>query len=444
MPESPTPSRRAPGPSSLGTLNYGIGFIRDPFAVLNDAAQRHGNIVRFGVGKKCLHLIHDPAHAHHILIENNKNYEKFTPFGMLKLLFGNGLLFNEGPSWFSQRRLMQPSFQPKQFSEMANGISDVITSTVNDWPKVPKVETCIEESMAFLARRIIGQLLFGADLSKDLDVILESSGSKVEFFLGNISGTPQNRAYKTAMHKVDAVVYDIIKQRRAGVDAPFDMLGALMNASDKDTGEGMDDTQLRDEIVTLLFSGFDTTSRTLSWVFHCLAENPEAEKALHAELEQVLDGRLPTYEDLPNLVFTQMLIKETMRIFPPNVIIGRKAKADDIIDGNFIPAGSVLTISPYLAQRNAQLWDNPDVFDPYRFTPEREKEINKFAYYPFGGGPRQCIGKGLAMMTIPLAVATIAQRYTYASMPNFKIEHDIKVTFQSAKGIRATRHLRTA
>lgn len=442
MIESTPSPRLAPGPSSLGTLNHAIGFVRDPFAVLNNSAERYGPIVRFGIGKRCLHLIHDPVHAQHVLIDNNRNYEKFSPFGMLKLLFGRGLLFNEGPSWFSQRRLLQPSFQPKQFSAMADGISEVITSTVDEWPRQEAVETDIEDGMAYLARRIIGQLLFGAELSKDLDIVLESSGNKVEFFLGNISGTPQNKTYKAAMARVDEAVYGIIADRRTNGDAPFDMLGALMLAADKETGEGMDDTQLRDEIVTLLFSGFDTTSRTLTWVFHALAENPHAEAALHEELDQVLGGRTPNYEDLPNLTYTQMLIKETMRVFPPNAIIGRRAKADDTIGGHFIPAGSLLTLSPYLAQRNPKLWENPEKFDPYRFTPEREKAIPRFAYYPFGGGPRQCIGKGLAMMTIPLAVATIAQQYRFASMPNFKIEHDIKVTFQSRNGIRATRHLR--
>jgi len=435
-------SNRAPGPNALGVLNYGIGFVRDPFAVLNNATRRHGPIVRFGIGKKCLHLISDPTHAQHILLDNNRNYEKFSPFGMLKLLFGNGLLFNEGPSWFSQRKLLQPSFQPKQFSAMADGISGVINTTVDEWPRVERIETDIEDGMAFLARRIIGQLLFGAELSKDLDVVLESSGSKVEFFLGNISGTPHNKAYKAAMQRVDDAVYGLIQQRRDRPDAPFDMLGALMAAKDKETGEGMDDTQLRDEIVTLLFSGFDTTSRTLTWVFHALAENPHAEAELHEELDRVLQGRTPNYDDLPNLQYTQMLIKETMRVFPPNAIIGRRAKADDVIDGHFIPAGSLLTLSPYLAQRSAQSWDEPEKFDPHRFSPEREKQIPRFAYYPFGGGPRQCIGKGLAMMTIPLAIATIAQQYRFASMPGFEIEHDIKVTFQSRHGIRATRHLR--
>jgi cytochrome P450 len=440
-----TPStRRAPGPSSLGSLNCGVGFVRDPFALLHDTTERYGPIVRFGVGKGCLHLLHHPEHVQHVLIDNNRNYEKSSPFGMMKFIFGRGLLFNEGPSWFSQRRLMQPSFQPKQFSALSQGIADVIGAKVQSWPREAQ-ETDIEEDMVLLSRGIIGKLLFGTELSRDLEIVLDSTGGKIHFFLGNLPCTPQSLAYKAVMRRVNKAVYGIIAQRRGQEDKGNDMLGILMNAVDKDTGKGMDDTQLRDEIVTLLFSGFDTTSRTLSWVFHSLAENPHVEAALHEELEQVLEGRAPTPADLPNLTYTQMLIKETMRVFPANPIIGRRAKADDEIGGYHIPAGSFLTISPYLAQRNQEFWDEPQKFDPLRFSPEREKEIGKFDYFPFGGGPRQCIGKGIAMMTIPLAIATIAQNFRFASKADFAVEHDIKVvTFQSRRGIRAVRHLRPA
>lgn len=437
-------SRRAPGPGALRAINYGIGFVRDPFAVLNNSTHRYGTIVRFGIGDRCVHLIHQPEHVQHVLLDNNRNYEKSSPFGLLKLLFGRGLLFNEGSSWFSQRRLLQPSFQPKQVAARADGITHVIGSTVDAWPRADADNINIEDDMTHLARRIIGELLFGMELPNELDVILESEDSKFAFLLGNVPLTPQNITYKAAMRRVDKTVYGIIAERRASDNESVDMLSMLMSAVDKDSGECMDDTQLRDEIVTLLFSGFDTTSRTLTWVFHALAQNPEVEAALHQELETVLQGRAPHVNDLPNLPYTQMLVKETMRMFPANAIIGRRAKADDVIDGHAIPAGSYLTISPYLAQHSAKIWDKPERFDPLRFAPEREKTIGKFDYYPFGAGPRQCIGKGLAMMTIPLAVAMIAQRYRFTSLPGFVVEHDIKVTFQSRRGIRAKRHLRPA
>ncbi|HEX8550710.1 MAG TPA: cytochrome P450 [Abditibacteriaceae bacterium] len=449
LPTNAVPSRPklAPGPSSLGVLNMGVGFIRDPFAVLNGASAQYGPIVRFQVGKKCVHLIHDPDMVQRVLLDNNTNYNKSSPYGFIKLLFGKGLLFNEGKSWFAQRRLLQPIFMPKHFSGMAEGIGAAIAENVATWPRVAGGEkTDIEQEMAHLARRIVGEFLFGENLSDDVNKIAESGsdGSKSGFLLGNIPGTPHNLKFKSEMAKLDKAVYDIIATRRAlpaEDDSANDLLSAMMRAVDKSTGEKMDDLQLRDEIVTLLFSGFDTTSRTLSWGFHALSKNPHVEAKLHEELDRVLGGRMPTYDDLPKLVYTDMFIKETMRVFPPNAIIGRQAKEDDVIGGYHIPAGSLLTISPYLAQRDPKYWDQPEVFDPERWAPDKEAP-GRFNYFPFGGGPRQCIGKGLAMMTLPFAVATIAQQFRWSEIPEFPVGHDMKLTFQSKRGIWAMRHTR--
>jgi cytochrome P450 len=288
-------------------------------------------------------------------------------------------------------------------------------------------------------------MLFGTNLSDDIHTALESDGSKLSFLLGNIPFMPQNAKLRAEMRSLDKAVYEIIRERRDNPDTSSgDILSALLRAVDKDTGEAMSDQQLRDEIVTLLFSGFDTTSRTLTWVFHALSKNPDVEARLHEELHDVLGGRAPTYADLPKLTYTEMLVKETMRMFPANPIIGRQAKEDDVIGGYHIPAGSIITLSQYLAHRNPSVWENPEVFEPQRFAPEHADSIPRFAYFPFGGGPRQCIGKGLAMMTIPMAIATIAQQYRFCELPNFVVEHDITVTFQSRRGVLATRQLRPA
>lgn len=440
-PSFPLP-RHAPGPGALGSLSYGLGFVLDPFGVLHGAPEKFGSIVRFGQGARCVHLIHHPRHVQRVLIDNNRNYEKSSPFGMMKVLFGRGLLFNEGPSWFAQRRLMQPSFGSKGIAGVADGITSAIAEVVETWPSTQTARVDLEEEMTVLARRIIGQLLFGCPMSPEYVAILESVGSKLNFFLGQLPRTPQNRGYHDLNARANAAVYALIAERRAKAQDSSDMLGFLMDARDKDSGQGMDDTQVRDEIVTLLFAGFDTTSRTLSWVFHALSHNPQVETALHEELASVLQGRAPRLDDLGNLPYTTMIVKETMRLFPANPIIGRRAKQDDTIDGYHIPAGSLLTISAYLAQRSPDLWEDPLRFDPLRFSPENEAKISKFAYYPFGGGPRQCIGKGLAMMTIPLAVATIAQKYRFAAAPGFTVKHDIKVTMQSKNGVPAMRYAR--
>jgi cytochrome P450 len=243
--------------------------------------------------------------------------------------------------------------------------------------------------------------------------------------------------------RLDKVLYRLIAERRRGASADSpDMLNAMLATTDKDTGEGMDDKQLRDEIVTLLFAGFDTTARTLTWAFHLLGQNPDSERRLQAELKETLNGRAPGYEDVPRLAYTSMFIHETMRIYPPNPVVGRQAKADDNIGGYHIPAGSIITLSQYLAQRNPQFWDQPEQFRPERFAPEAERGRHRFAHFPFGGGPRQCIGKGLAMMTTTTALAMIAQEYQFCAVPDHAIKYDLKVTFQSRNGIPATRHVR--
>jgi cytochrome P450 len=439
--------RLAPGPSTFHSLQNGLQFLRDPFRVLNGVHQQYGSIVRFKLGgQKVLHLIHLPEHTQHVLLHNNRNYHKCSPYALLKVLFGRGLLFNEGESWLVQRRLLQPAFQPKHFSTLAEGVGDTIAAGVKEWKHTRDAQkTDVEAEMSALSRRIVGYILFGKNVPTEVSSILQSDESKLSFLLGNMAMTPQNFRAKAAIQNLDKAVYRVIAERRANLDEnSVDMLSALLRAKDKDTGEGMSDRQLRDEMVTLLFSGFDTTARTLSWVFHVLGEHPEVEARLHEELERVLGGRMPEYSDMEKLTYTAMVVKETMRVFPANPIIGRQAKSDDTLGGYHIPAGSVITLSPYLAHRDPTLWNKPEVFDPERFSPERESELPRFAYFPFGGGPRQCIGKGLAMMTIPMAIATIAQQYRYRPVPNFTVEHDLKVTFQSRRGVMATRHLRPA
>lgn len=443
-PDVSTSTRHAPGPNFLGSAVEGLTFIHRPFNALHQSEQ-FGPIVRYQMGRGVLHLIHRPADVQHVLLDNNRNYHKCSPYALLKLAFGRGLLFNEGQSWFAQRRLLQPAFQEKQFGSMIEGITQVIQTQVDDWTRRQEGQKIdIEHEMSNLSRRIVGQMLFGSDLCPEIDAVMQGEESKFGFLMGNIPMMPHNLNFRRKIRQLNEAIYRIIGERRRGVNADSqDMLNALMKAVDKDSGEVMDDTQLRDEIVTLLFSGFDTTSRTLAWVFHALGEHPHVEARLHDELQTVLGERAPQFGDLRQLTYTQMLVKETMRLFPANPIIGRQAKDDDEIAGFHIPAGSFITLSPYLAHRDPESWEDPLRFDPERWAPERP-EPARFTYYPFGGGARQCIGKGIAMTVIPLAIATIAQRYLFRALPDFVVEHDLKVTFQSRNGVLATRHLRTA
>ena len=265
--------------------------------------------------------------------------------------------------------------------------------------------------------------------------------------LGNFGIEKKNPRFRNAVRVLDERVYGIIAAHRQKVEAnpdaaPTDILATLMMARDKDSGEGMSDKQLRDELITLLLAGYDTTSRTLTWAWYSLAQNPEVEQKLHDELREVLNGRAPTNDDLPKLTYTSLVIQETMRLLPPNPIIARQAIADDSIGGYKIAAGSVVALSQYLTHRHAEYWPDAETFEPERFSPESAARRHRFAYFPFGGGPRQCVGKGMAMMNVTLALATLAQNYRLRHLPNHAVKFDIEVTLQPRGGLPMTLHSR--
>lgn len=437
----------APGPGTFGSLTSAVAFLLDPFPLLDKVSANPSPLVRFHFGKHSLHVVHHPDHVEHVLVKRYTNYEKSSPYALVKTLLGQGLLFSEGDLHRNQRRMIQPSFQPKFFTTMGESIREVISGVVDPWEQRSEGQRVdIEEEMSEISRRVIGCVLFSNDCPPQIKGILNSETSKLEMLLGGIPLSPQSKKFQAAVAKLDEAIVEVVAKRRHDIarltpdEWPADMLTALLTARDKQTGEEMSDQQLRDEIVTTLVAGFDTTARSLNWVFHCLDENPEVEEKFQAELRDVLGGRLPTYEDLPNLPYTAKVIKETMRVFPPNPIIGRLALNDDVIGGYFIPKGSILTVSPYNAHHNPEFWPDPLRFDPERFTPEAVAERPKMAYVPFGAGVRQCIGQGLAMMTIPFTIATIAQKYRFKSIPGRKVRYDIKVTFRARNQYLMTQH----
>jgi len=447
----PSPNQRrphfAPGPGTLGSTASAISFLLDPFPLLDKVSENSSSLVRFHIGKHTLHVVHHPDHMEHVLVKRYTNYSKSSPYALVKTLLGQGLLFSEGELHLHQRRMIQPSFQPKFFTKMSQSIIDIISGVVDPWAeREDGARVDIEEEMSEISRRIIGAVLFSRDCPPQIKGILNSETSKLAMLLGGVPFSPQSKQFQAAVAKLDEAICEVVAKRRRDLEVlppdewPSDMLTVLLTARDKASGEAMSDQQLRDEIVTTLVAGFDTTARSLNWVFHCLDHNPEVEEKFRAELHQVLGGRLPTYDDLPNLPYTMKVIKETMRVFPPNPIIGRQALQDDVIGGYFIPKGSILTVSPYNAHHNPEFWPEPRRFDPERFTPEAIAARPKFAYVPFGAGVRQCIGQGLAMMTIPFTIATIAQRYQFRSIPGRKVRYDIKVTFRARNQYLMTQH----
>ena len=410
---------------------------------------KYGDIVRYQIGDKLVvHLICHPDHIEHVLLKNNKNYRKYTPHALLTQEIGGGLLLNNSESWLTQRRLIQPSFHPSFYERLSSSTRSASASMLEQWKSHSDgARIDIEEEMSKLARFSVGQTVMGADVQNEFQHALDTAGGRLGLLLGNFGIEKKNPRFRNAVRVLDERVYGIIAAHRQKMEAnpdlaPTDILATLMTARDKDSGEGMSDKQLRDELITLLLAGYDTTSRTLTWAWYSLAQNPEVEKKLHDELREVLNGRAPTNDDLPRLTYTSLVIQETMRLLPPNPIIARQAIADDNVGGYKIPAGSVIALSQYLTHRHEAHWDDVEAFQPERFTPENVAARHRFAYFPFGGGPRQCVGKGMALMNVTLALAALAQEYQLRHIANHVVKFDIEVTLQPRDGLPMTRHAR--
>lgn len=426
-------------------------FVRDPLTCLMNVTQ-HGPIVNLGANT---YSVNDPALVKHILQDNHRNYDNRQTPTLLRLrpLLGRGLVLNEGESWLQQRRLMQPAFHRKRLASLAAMMTDEAAAMTERWRSnvAEGSPIGVSREMTQVTMRIILKAMFGADIEGDFDTISQA----IQIALAQISKrvlsivpvpeswpTPGNRAFDAAVRTLDAYVYGIIEQRRrSGVESD-DLLGMLLAARDEDTGEGMSDTQLRDEVMTLFLAGHETTANLLTWAWHLIGQHPEVEQRLHAEIDSVLGKRLPTVADLPALPYARMVIDETLRMYPIAWLVSRQPNEDDNVGGYRIPAGATVLVSPYVVQHQSAYWENPEQFDPERFAPERSTNRPRFAYFPFGGGPRQCIGNSFAQMEAHLIIATVAQAYRLRALPGSQVEVNAAVTLIPRTPLQMTVHPR--
>jgi len=408
--------------------------------------QRYGNVVAVRFLLWPTYMIFHPHDVKHVLQENHRNYSKDTYLmHFLRPLLGQGLFTNDGLSWLHQRRLMQPAFHRKQlatFGALMTGATGVMLERWhNAAPRDQPVDVTVE--MMRLTLRIVGQALFSIDLSDETDTVGQAFTALMTPFTDYIYHpvpplavpTPRNRRIQQSIRTLDGVVQQMITEhRRLGSDTD-DLLSLLVLSRDEETGEGMNDRQVRDEVMTLLLAGHETTSNALTWTWYLLSQHPDVESRLHAELERVLGGRIPMVEDLPRLVYTRMVLEEALRLYPPAVGFNRKALADDEVGGYVVPANTLIWLSPYTTHRHPDFWEDPDVFDPERFSPERAAGRPHFAHFPFGGGPRLCIGSNFARMEAELILATIAQRYQLRLLPGHQVDPQVLLSMRPRHGL---------
>jgi cytochrome P450 len=431
----------APGPRGHPVLGSLPAVRRDPLKVFLESFRDYGDVVRFRFGPMIGHLVSSPAGANHILAENNKNYGKQTRgYESLRYVLGNGLLTSEGDFWKRQRRIAQPAFHRQRIGGFAQAMVRAASEAAARFESQRGQVIDVADEMMRLTLRIVGETLLGHDPSGNasevssalsfLLAMVNQRTSRVIFFGRPILPTPENFRIRRSLATLDAIVHRIIAERR---ERPGDdLLSMLMEATDESTGEKMDDRQLRDEAMTILLAGHETTANALTWTWLLLSRYPAALRELRQELSNVLGGRPPILEDLPRLRFTKMVIEESMRLYPPAWIIARSVAETDEIGGYQIPAGSIVFVSPYVVHRHPKFWQDPEGFDPRRF----ENEKPRGAYFPFGGGPRMCIGNGFATMEAELVLATIAQRVRFELQPGHPVVLDPSITLRPRHGMK--------
>ena len=453
----PTPPKTVPGPPAnlLGLLQFLVfGSPRDLLGFYMNAAKNYGDIVHFGSGSFSTYFVVHPDYVKHVLQDNNHNYPKKNRFNdMLKPLTGDGLLTSDGDVWRRRRRMSQPSFHRERVAGFAKGMTDATQAMLERWTTFAEHGQAFDvgQEMQRITLSIVGRALFSADISGDTDEMGQAVTTIFRHFNHRLRHplsfpesvpTPRNRRFHKAIETLDAVSYRLIAEHRQAETEYADLLSMLIAARDEETGEGLTDLQIRDEVGTFLGAGHETTAVTLAWVWYLLSKHPEVERKLHAEISEVLEGRIPTVADIPQLSYTRMVIQETMRLYPPAWAMSRGIVNDDEIGGYKIQAGSLMALSPYITHRHTDFWDNPEGFDPERFTPEQIAERPRYAYFPFGGGPRQCIGNEFALMEAQLIVAMVAQKYRLHLVPGQRIEPDPIFTLRPSDGVQVTLHAR--
>jgi cytochrome P450 len=442
--------KRPPQLRTHSLLGIASEIQRDPLGFLI-RTQQVGEVVRLRFLFSPAYLISHPESIKYVLQDNARNYNKdLITYTMFQPIIGRGLLINDGPSWLHQRRLMQPAFHRKRLSTYGTLMTEATVAMLERWQASSEREVPlhIEEEMMRLTLRIVGQALFSLDLSQQTSTIGSAVTAVLEL-LGDYVyrpfpplgvPTPRNRRLQQAIRALDQVVYRLIAERRTRESGGHDLLSMLLSVQDEETGQGMHDRQVRDEVMALLLAGHETTANTLTWTWYLLSQSPEIERRLHVELNEVLGGRVPTVADLPGLWYTRMVIEEALRLYPPAPLLSRKAIAADELRRYPIAANSMIMISPYAVHRHPAFWEKPEQFDPERFTPECSATRPAYAYFPFGGGPHVCIGNHFAMMEAQLILATVAQRYQLRLIPGHPVEPQMVVTLRPRYGLPMTIH----
>jgi len=434
-----------PGPFGhplLGNLKDLRTRVLEFFCGLQEA---YGDIstIRFSLRK--VSYVQNPELIQYILQENNRNYTKSLRYEQLKYLLGNGLLTSEGEFWLRQRRMIQPAFHKNKLQLLCDEMVACTAETIKNLQKnFSGKEINIASEMMALTLQIVGKTLLNADVKSDA----KNVGVALSFLLKAVNKrtrtpvllplwvpVPHHLKIRKAVKSINNVLDKIFEERRNNSSSRYDLLSMLMEAKYEDTGEHMDNRQLRDEVMTLFVAGHETTANALSWTLHLLSTSPDVLNNCREEMNRVLNDQLPSFDRLAELKYITMVLEESMRLYPPAWIIGRKTIHPDVVGQYSIPGGHNLLICPFALHRDKRFWSEPEKFDPLRFTPDEIKKRPKFAYLPFGGGPRLCIGNNFALMEMQIVIAMLLQNFDIEPVAGKKVTTEPLITLRPKNGI---------
>jgi cytochrome P450 len=435
-----------PGPKERFPFEGLLAFWRDPTGSLVRVAGRYGDVSRFRFGLYDEYLLVHPEHVQRVLVGEYRSFAKGRALAEAKRILGEGLLTSEGELHRRQRRLIQPLFLHGCLEGYGEAMVEAGERAAGRWRDGQALD--VHSEMSRLTLGIVGRTLFDADVEAEAAEIGQALTESIEMlnrFMLPFSGllerlpTATARRLRRARARLDATIYSLIAERRASGAEGSDVLSLLLQARDEeDRSARMSDEQVRDEAMTIFLAGHETTAVSLTWTWYLLARSPGAETRLHEELARELGGCSPTVADLPRLHYTERVLAESMRLYPPAWVIGRRARVDVDLDRHRIPAGSIVILSPFVTHRDPRWYPEPLRFDPDRFTAEARALRPRYAYFPFGGGPRVCIGEGFASIEARLLLATLAQRVRLLLAPEREVALQPRVTLRPRGGLPMT------
>ena len=438
--------RHPPGPKGKLLGGNFTAFRRDSLAYLQKAASDYGDVVYFRFGPQDVFFLNHPDYIKDVLVTHHQSFMKGRALQRAKRLLGEGLLTSEGEFHRRQRRLAQPAFHRGRIASYGAVMTDYAARTASRWHDGQTLD--ISQEMMRLTLAIVGKTLFDTDVEAEADEIGAALTSVMELFdflllpfseLLEKLPLPHVRRFQKARARLDDTIYRIIEERRRSNEDRGDLLSMLLAARDEEGDGGqMNDEQVRDEVMTLFLAGHETTANLMTWTWYLLSQHPDVEAKLHEELDAVLEGKQPTVEDVPLLRYTEMVVAESMRLYPPAWAIGRLALREHEIGGYTIPAKALVLLSPYVAHRDERYFPDPTRFDSERWTPEAKESRPQFAYFPFGGGTRRCIGEGFAWMEGILLLASLARNWRMRLVPGHRVETLPVITLRPKHGMRMT------